>query len=875
MWLKTSIIILMSLLLSLTITHASTVELVSGSVQNTPVENGILEISVQPDETISGQITIETDNIGEAGNIAPLVMVWSWGAHETSFTTINGWIPIGVHSHTIDINLQAPSAPGVYYLTFAFYLEMTGAQVASLTNWQVAGSPHWNDEQDIADWNGDEYLQSTKEHIVTTLYEGAGGWGTATLPAAMVKISVGDYSTMKLTGGSISGADVKDGVLELGVGTNGIIKGSVSVEAHNTAAASNIAPLVLVWSWGAHETSFKTIKDHISTGTSTYDVPIDFIAPANTGEIYLAFAFGLEMTGAQVASLTNWRVTGNPHWDDGHDIADWSKPEYDQSLVEHRVTTIYEGSGGWGKAILPGAMIKLNVGNYSTAKLAAGSLNGVNIENNMLKLDVVTDQAIGGTISVEANNTSDPGNIAPLVLVWNWGAHETSFSTIQGHISAGATTQNVPVSLVAPATAGTYYITCAFGFEMNGSQVASLTNWRVPGNPHWNDGHDIADWGAPEFEQSTIEHRVTTIYEGTGGFGRSILPAAMIEVNVHSATPTITSISDIGNDQGRRVRVAWEKSWLDGKQDALSIRKYSLWRRIDPLPESSAQAGIPKNMNSSRAFHTILSGIQQPDYNHLSATPLPAGEWDFIQEIPAIGSDTYSVVAPTLADSTIVSGVHWSIFALLAHTDDHLLMYVSAIDSGCSIDNLKPHTPGGLSASHDNNAIEIAWEMVPDDDFNYYAIYRNDQNDLNPKPYATTIEPIFRDAQIQPDKTYTYKITAIDFSGNESEFSEEAVVLPVGVAHSNSIPNTFSLSQNYPNPFNSTTTIEYQLPKACDIELAIYNLSGQLIQEIMVGQQNAGYHSITWNANQVSSGLYYYKLTTAGYTAIKKLVLLK
>ncbi len=166
----------------------------------------------------------------------------------------------------------------------------------------------------------------------------------------------------------------------------------------------------------------------------------------------------------------------------------------------------------------------------STVELVSGSLNGVSVENGMLEMVVAPGDSITGTITIRAENTSDPNNVAPLVMVWGWGAHETSYITIDDWIPTGVSTHDVQIDLTAPDNAGYYFISFAFALEMNGAQVASLTNWRVPGNPHWNDGHDIADWDSSEYNQSVIEHVVTTLYEGTGGWHDATLPAAMVEI---------------------------------------------------------------------------------------------------------------------------------------------------------------------------------------------------------------------------------------------------------------------------------------------------------------------------------------------------------
>ena len=89
------------------------------------------------------------------------------------------------------------------------------------------------------------------------------------------------------------------------------------------------------------------------------------------------------------------------------------------------------------------------------------------------------------------------------------------------------------------------------------------------------------------------------------------------------------------------------------------------------------------------------------------------------------------------------------------------------------------------------------------------------------------------------------------------------------------LPTFTSLSQNYPNPFNANTSISYTLAEAGNVNLSVYDISGRLVAGLVDGQKESGEHSATWNASEFSSGVYFYKLTTADYTATKKMHLLK
>ena len=89
------------------------------------------------------------------------------------------------------------------------------------------------------------------------------------------------------------------------------------------------------------------------------------------------------------------------------------------------------------------------------------------------------------------------------------------------------------------------------------------------------------------------------------------------------------------------------------------------------------------------------------------------------------------------------------------------------------------------------------------------------------------------------------------------------------------IPKIFALSQNYPNPFNSITAISYQLPMSTQVDLDVYNLMGQKVKNLVCGLQDAGYYTLKFNADNLSSGVYFYRLSAGNEVITKKMVLMK
>jgi hypothetical protein len=169
---------------------------------------------------------------------------------------------------------------------------------------------------------------------------------------------------------------------------------------------------------------------------------------------------------------------------------------------------------------------------------------------------------------------------------------------------------------------------------------------------------------------------------------------------------------------------------------------------------------------------------------------------------------------------------------------------------------------------------------VPDNDLQYYRIYRGTEIVFTPGPgnlLDVTTATTWSDPEYDGWQVY-YKVTAVDDAGNEGE---AAGWDPASGADRPAIPGRFDLRQNVPNPFNPATVIEYDVPAGGGhVSLRVYDVAGRLVATLVDGDQTPGVKSVLWNGYNnngtgVASGVYFYRLTAPGYDQTRKMLLMK
>ncbi|MFY0696312.1 MAG: T9SS type A sorting domain-containing protein [Balneola sp.] len=127
----------------------------------------------------------------------------------------------------------------------------------------------------------------------------------------------------------------------------------------------------------------------------------------------------------------------------------------------------------------------------------------------------------------------------------------------------------------------------------------------------------------------------------------------------------------------------------------------------------------------------------------------------------------------------------------------------------------------------------------------------------------------------KPDSDILYVLTKTDLYKVENGQPTSIKQVPVSNEESPEIPNAVSLKQNYPNPFNPTTTIEFELDKSTFTKLTIFDVLGRKVQELVNEARPAGTNTIEFNATNLASGVYLYRLEANGVVQTKRLTLIK
>ncbi|MDX1702273.1 MAG: T9SS type A sorting domain-containing protein, partial [Melioribacteraceae bacterium] len=160
-----------------------------------------------------------------------------------------------------------------------------------------------------------------------------------------------------------------------------------------------------------------------------------------------------------------------------------------------------------------------------------------------------------------------------------------------------------------------------------------------------------------------------------------------------------------------------------------------------------------------------------------------------------------------------------------------------------------------------------------------YNIYRSESADAKSNGYIINspdlLETTFIDV-IPTDRDFYYQVTAVYDQGESEPSNESSILLTDFNEGANiNIPQDFRLHQNYPNPFNPVTTIKYSIPKKCNVVVKVFDMLGKEVAVITNNEVSPGIYSVEFNADELATGIYFFRIQADEFVETRKMVYLK
>jgi hypothetical protein len=201
---------------------------------------------------------------------------------------------------------------------------------------------------------------------------------------------------------------------------------------------------------------------------------------------------------------------------------------------------------------------------------------------------------------------------------------------------------------------------------------------------------------------------------------------------------------------------------------------------------------------------------------------------------------------------------------------------VFVTNEGCCclcIDRILPVELSNFDAISGDGSITLNWTTASETDNDYFDILRDAAivGRVGANNSATGSHYSWNDINLDNGRSYEYALIAVSISGVSEEIATASATPTMTAA----TITEYALHQNYPNPFNPATSITFDLVDAGTVSLTVYNSLGQTVATLANGHVEAGRHTVEFNGNDLTSGLYFYRLTASDFTAIRKMVLMK
>lgn len=343
--------------------------------------------------------------------------------------------------------------------------------------------------------------------------------------------------------------------------------------------------------------------------------------------------------------------------------------------------------------------------------------------------------------------------------------------------------------------------------------------------------------------------------------------------------PRMNAAYDLFGDEGGAIGVSWFRSYLDTGPGS-AIGAYWVWRQV-PASEalSAVSAGARWIDDSGPTLTGLGPGLEAAVEDGLY---LRTGDganslyWEYTGSVPSTGAASYldTVATPATRAPGFEPGTIVMIQARAATGTGH---WESWPDTAVAVDNIGPSAPSPFTGSYASGATSLQWGPHSAPDFAMFRLYRGKAADFVPGP-GNQVTETTQTSWVDPaGEPYYYKLTGVDVHGTEGP---AALLLPDGtVGAPGEAPVTvLALAPVAPNPVRIGANVCFDLPQACVIDLALFDVGGRRVRSLAAGAVPAGRHVLRWDARDeagepVPGGIYFVRLRAAvGEVACKLVV---
>ena len=326
------------------------------------------------------------------------------------------------------------------------------------------------------------------------------------------------------------------------------------------------------------------------------------------------------------------------------------------------------------------------------------------------------------------------------------------------------------------------------------------------------------------------------------------------------------------NLAGLQIGMTYNNAIINGGTLTLSVVPGS----SDPIFVASGQ--VPISFNAATAGLLKIAGKAPTTSGSGAQIPFISGGVRYVT-LRLTNSVTFAILTPNFA---------WN-FALPPSYPTKMFAYISGLNTDITVQasHFNELTEGPLPVQlasftgkiENKRDVSLSWKTSSEINNSGFEVQRKQTDGswskvgfVNGSGNSTTEKTYtYNDKKLNTGK-YNYRLKQVDNNGNY-EYYDLNTVMEVGV------PTKYDMSQNYPNPFNPVTKIDFDLPLDSRVNIVLYDITGREVKTLVNDSRKAGYYTVQFNASDLSSGTYFYRIMTKSgaqdFVMTKKMMLVK